>query len=407
VIKHVIFIAKENRTFDEMFGDLGPPVRGDASLARFGPGRTVGPHRDADATPNHRALARQFALSDNFYVDSDVSADGHRWLVGAYPKHWLEVMAAASYGDGAEFVKKTKAPGRIAIFESSSTLTPEDYLERGSMWHHFEASGVSFRNYGQGIDSTGAAEEGAAVDDIMEGEKDAPITATGIRVPTNIPLPKVLFDHTARDYPTFNTHIPDQDRVDVFLRDLARWSAGTEAMPSFVFLYLPNDHGDLPRYGYPFLHSYVADNDLALGRVVDALSHSPFWKDMAIFVTEDDAQGGIDHVDAHRSFVLHLGPWARRGHVSHRQASIASISKTIYRLLGLGDLNLYDAGAADLADLFATSPHLEPYTARPSDTRLFDPALVRDLVHREAPRERGTDLDDMEEAMRQVREARP
>jgi hypothetical protein len=179
-------------------------------------------------------------------------------------------------------------------------------------------------------------------------------------------------------------------------------------MPSFILLYLPNDHGDQTRLGYPFLHSYMADNDLALGRVVEALSKSPFWKDTAIFVTEDDAQAGVDHVDAHRSLLFHIGPWAKRGHVSHRQASIASITKTMYRLLGLPDLNLYDAGAADLADLFATSPNLEPYRARPVDKRLFDPELVRDPAdpdYRKAQREERPELDDMEEAMRQVRAA--
>jgi hypothetical protein len=294
-------------------------------------------------------------------------------------------------------VKRTKAPGRLAIFESSSLLTPEDYAEKGSMWHQFEAHGVRFRNYGQGIDSAGSDE-----DDDME--------PTGVRDPTNAPMPKILFDNTARDFPTFNTHIPDQYRVDVFLRDLAKWSSGAEPMPAFVLLYLPNDQGDQTRFGYPFLHSYMADNDLALGRVVEAFSESPFWKDMAIIVTEDDAQAGVDHVDAHRSVLLHIGPWARRGHVSHRQASIASITKTIYRLLGLPDLNLYDAGAADLADLFATVPDLEPYKALPVDKRIFDPELLKDPSdpeYRHARKEERPELDNIEEAMRQVRAARP
>ena len=363
-IKHVVFIVKENRTFDEVFGAL-PGANGDASLARYGLGRKVGPYKGVDVMPNHHALARRFATSDNFYVDSDVSADGHRWLVGAYPNHWVEAMTAAAYGDGAKFVKKTRAPGRLAIVESASTLMPEDYMEKGSMWHQFEAHGVRFRNYGQGIDSAGSEEE----------EEMEP---TGVRDPTNVPMAKILFDNTARDFPTFNTHIPDQYRVDVFLRDLAKWSSGAEAMPSFVLLYLPNDHGDRPRFGYPFLHSYMADNDLAVGRVIEAFSRSPMWKDIAVLVTEDDAQAGVDHIDAHRSVLLNIGPWAKRGHVSHRQASIASITKTIYRLLGLPDLNLYDAGAADLADLFATTPDLEPYTALPVDKRIFDPELVKD-----------------------------
>ena len=394
-IGHVVFIVKENRTFDEVFGDL-PGAQGEPSLARFGTGRKVGRYQGVDVMPNHHALARRFAASDNFYVDSDVSADGHRWLVGAYPNHWVETMTAAAYGDGAQFVKKTRAPGRLAVVESASLLMPEDYLEKGSMWHQFEAKGVRFRNYGQGIDSAGSAEE-----DEME--------PTGVRDPTNVPMARVLFENTARDYPTFNTHIPDQYRVDVFLRDLQKWSSGAEPMPSFVLVYLPNDHGDEPRFGYPFLASYMADNDLALGRVVEALSRSPFWKDMAIFVTEDDAQAGVDHVDAHRSVLLHIGPFAKRGQLSHRQGSIASITKTIYRLLGLPDMSLYDAAAADLADLFAATPDLEPYQALGVDKRIFDPELLKDPGdpdYKRARHEERPELDNIEEAMRQVRAAR-
>ena len=147
-----------------------------------------------------------------------------------------------------------------------------------------------------------------------------------------------------------------------------------------------------------------------MGRVIEAFSRSPMWKDMAVLVTEDDAQAGVDHVDAHRSVLLNIGPWAKRGHVSHRQASIASITKTIYRLLGLPDLNLYDAGAADLADLFATTPALEPYTALPVDKRIFDAELVKDPSdpeYKRARQDERPELDDIEEAMRQVRAARP
>jgi hypothetical protein len=179
-------------------------------------------------------------------------------------------------------------------------------------------------------------------------------------------------------------------------------------MPQFVFVLLPNDHGDRPRFGYPFLESYMADNDLALGRIVEALSRSRFWPKLAVFVTEDDAQSGVDHVDAHRSLLLHVGPWAKRGHVSHRQASIASITKTIYRLLGLPSLHLYDAAATDLADLFAAAPDLEPYLALPVDKRIFDPKLLVDPSDPEYRRVRDDErpeLDDIAEAMRQVRAA--
>jgi hypothetical protein len=389
-----VFITKENRTFDEVFGDL-PGARGEPSLTRFGAGRKVGPYRNVHVMPNHRALARRFAFSDNFYVDADVSADGHRWLVGAYPNHWVETMTAASYGGGAAFVKKTRAPGRLAIFESGSSLAPEDYGEQGSMWHHLAAHGIRFRNYGEGFEFAG----------IDEGKDLEP---TGARLPVNIPMPQVLRESTSQEYPGYNTNIPDQYRADVFLRELEKWSASPEGMPQFVFVLLPNDHGDRPRFGYPFLESYMADNDLALGRIVEALSKSRFWPKLAVFITEDDAQSGVDHVDAHRSLLLHVGPWAKRGHVSHRQASIASITKTIYRLLGLPSLHLYAAAAADLGDLFAATPDLEPYVALPVDKRIFDPKLLvdpSDPEYRRVQDDERPELDDIAEAMRQVRAA--
>jgi YVTN family beta-propeller protein len=390
-IRYVVLIAKENRTFDEVYGDL-PKANGEASLARFGQARTVGAHADVAVTPNHRALAERFALSDNFYVDSDVSADGHRWLVGAYANHWVETVTAAGYGKGAQW--KRTAPGRLALFESNSSLAPEDYLERGSMWEHLARGGARFRNYGEGFEFAGIAEEA--------GEEP-----TGARLPVNVPMPEVLFSATSREFPGFNMNIPDQYRADAFLKDLReRYLSGRESLPSFLYILLPNDHGAdaKPERGYPFLESYVADNDLALGRVVDALSHTPWWREMAIFVTEDDAQSGVDHVDAHRSLCLLVSPWARRGHVSHRHASTASIHKTIYRILGRPPLHLFDAVANDLEDLFAAAPDPEPYAARPVDRRLFDPATAGDPSDPEyrRARQQPTELDAPAEARRQL-----
>jgi hypothetical protein len=306
-------------------------------------------------------------------------------------------MTAAAYGGGAELVKKTQAPGRLAIFQSNSSLAPEEYLEKGSMWHHFEAHGVPFFNFGEGFEFAGTS-------------KDEGMEPSGGRTIVNIPMPAVLFQNTSREYPSFNTRIPDQYRAEVFLRTFEqRWASGKEPLPRFIFLYLPNDHGDRPRFGYPFLHSYMADNDLALGRIVEALSRSPFWKEMAIFVTEDDAQSGVDHVDAHRSLCYLISPWARRGQVSHRQASIASVTKSVYRILGLPDLHLYDAAANDLSDLFASQPDLEPWTPLPVDRRIFDPALLKDPAdpdYQAARRGERLELDGTEEAMRQVRGVR-
>jgi YVTN family beta-propeller protein len=391
-IKYVVFITKENRTFDEVYGDL-PGVKGDPALARFGAGRTVGPHRGVTVMPNHRALAARFAMGDNFYVDSDVSADGHRWLVGAYTNHWVETVTSASYGGGARFERES-GPGRLAIFESNSSLTPEEYPEEGALWQHLERHRIPFRNYGEGYEFAGT-------------DESAGMKPTGARVPVNVPMPDALFRNTSRLYPSFNMSIPDQYRADVFLKDLERWSAGKEPMPRFLFLLLPNDHGTEPRHdrGYPWLESYMADNDLALGRIVAGLSRSPFWKEMAIFVTEDDAQAGRDHVDAHRSLCLAISPYARRGHVSRRHLSIASITKTIYRLLGLPSLHLYDAAATDLGDLFTAEPDFTPYTALPVDARIFDPAKAGDPDdpdYLKARQEPGEELDSMEEAERQV-----
>jgi len=390
-LRHVVLIAKENRTFDEVYGDL-PKANGEPSLARFGMTRTVGTHANVTVTPNHRALAERFALSDNFYVDSDVSADGHRWLVGAYANHWVETVTAAGYGKGARWT--FTAPGRLALFESNSSLTPEDYLERGSMWEHLERGAVRFRNYGEGFEFAGISEEA--------GEEP-----TGARLPVNVPMPEVLFSATSREFPGFNMNIPDQYRADVFLKDLReRYVSGREPFPSFLYILLPNDHGAdaKPERGYPFLESYVADNDLALGRVVEALSHTRWWGETAIFVTEDDAQSGVDHVDAHRSLCLLVSPWARRGHVSHRHASTAGIHKTIYRILGRPPLHLFDAVTNDLEDLFSAAPDPEPYAARKVDRRLFDPATAGDASDPEYRRARqhATEMDAPAEARRQL-----
>lgn len=393
VIRHVVMIAKENRTFDEVFGDF-PGVNGLPELARFGAARRVGAAEDVTVMPNHRALAQRFAISDNFYVDSDASADGHRWLVGAYPNHWVETVTSAGYGGGAKF-GKTSGPGRLSLFESNSSLTPEDYLEAGSMWEHLERGGITFRNFGEGFEFAGA-------------DEDEDTLPTGARLPVNVPMPDALFRNTEREFPGFNTNIPDQYRVDVFLRALKeRWLSGREPFPRFVYILLPNDHGTRPRAdkGYPFLESYMADNDLALGRLIETLSSTPFWKETAVLVTEDDAQNGVDHVDAHRSLCLAIGPWVKRGYVSHRHTSIASVTKTIYRVLGLPHLHLYDAAASDLADMFTTTPDFAPYRALPVDSRVFDPAKARDPKDPEyrAARAAGSDeMDGADEALRQL-----
>jgi DNA-binding beta-propeller fold protein YncE len=398
-IKHVVFIVKENRTFDEVFGDLHPSdasFDGLLSLARWGATAQVKDKdeptvEDAHVTPNHHALARRFAISDNYYVDSDVSVDGHHWLVGNYPNEILETAWPAAYGSQLHFRVDPDAPGRLGI--GSTHPFPETYLEAGSLWEHLSRGHISFRNYGEGLEVAGED----------EGIGDQP---TGVREGTNMPMAEALFENTSRDYATFNTNISDQYRFGQFEREFQiRYASGKEPLPQFIYIWLPNDHTADPRPadGYPYRASYVADNDLALGKLVQLFSHSPFWKDMAIFVTEDDAQGGRDHVDAHRSVLMVISSYAAPGRVSHVHTSMASILKTFDLLFGLYYLNQYDAAATDLADFFTAQLDFTPYDALPSDLRIFDPAKVREpgLDLKAHP---GTPLDDPATIRREMRE---
>jgi hypothetical protein len=192
----------------------------------------------------------------------------------------------------------------------------------------------------------------------------------------NYPLPKALFENSSRTYPTFNMGIPDQFRVDQFIKEFkARWMDKGAGLPPVITLILPNDHGAGERAadGYPFRESYMADNDLALGRIIEFLSHTPYWKNMAIIVTEDDAQNGVDHIDAHRSVLMVISPWAKRQYAGHVHYSFGSIFKTFWNILDVPYLNEYDATATDLADLFTATPDTTPYNALPVEPRVFDP----------------------------------
>jgi hypothetical protein len=199
---------------------------------------------------------------------------------------------------------------------------------------------------------------------------------TGIHMSVSFPLPKPLFDRTSRKFATFNMAIPDQFRVDMFEEELRdRWESGREPFPRLITMVLPQDHltKEHPEAGYPFRESYMADNDLALGRVVSRLSRTRWWPKMLIIVTEDDPQGGRDHVDAHRSILMMISPFAKKGYVSHRLASFGSIMKLIFGILDLPHLNQFDATASLPRDFFTSAADTTPYQARGVDRRLFDP----------------------------------
>ena len=366
-LKHCFLVIRENRTYDEVLGDVAG-ANGDASLARFGLDGWAEELKSAThlhVTPNLHALVGRFAMSDNFYVDSDVSADGHRWVMGINPTPFFNTAWTSGYGGRRKDSAIAGQPGRRALFGGSDAPMPEDEPQFGSLWEHIATSGKGLLNYGEGLEIEG--------NDELDGAEPE-----GQRLFLNSPLPRPVFEFSDRHFPTFNLGIPDQFRATEFERDF-RLKLAAGKVPALIVIRLPDDHTADPRPGdgYPYRASFVADNDLALGRIVAFLSKTSIWKDSAFFVTEDDAQGGVDHVDAHRSILLVASPWVKPGTVSHEHTSMGSITRTIDELLGLGPLNLEDALAGEITGIFDNAPHLEPYAVQAADARVFDPAKAR------------------------------
>ena len=401
-LKHCFLIVRENRTYDEVLGDV-TGANGDASIARYGmDGWTEEDKqvRHLKVTPNLHAIAARFAISDNFYVDSDVSADGHRWVVGANPTPFFNTAWSSGYGGRRK--GDSDEPGRRAIFGGADAPMPEDEPQFGTLWEHIAnayKSGNGILNYGEGLEVEGADERDGA---FPEGQ----------RLYLNSPIPRPVFESTDRKFPTFNLGIPDQSRFEEFKRDFnARLQKGE--IPALIVIRLPNDHMIHPRPedGYPYRASYVADNDLALGKIVEYLSTTSIWKDSALFVTEDDAQGGVDHVDAHRSILAIASPWLKPGSISHSHTDFGSITRTIDELLGLSAINLEDALAGDLTGIFeagsTSAPHMDPFHAVPSDPRVFVPEhakIAKPKTKREAAEL--LDMDDADEISRHMNQTR-
>ena len=359
-IKHVVFITKENRTFDEVYGQM-KNVNGDSSIARFG--LNVNAYskerfvKNVNITPNHHKLAKQFSLSDNFYCDSDASIHGHHWMMGVIPNEWVE--ANSSTEKSADYF--STAPGR-RFPGSTGSMDPEDYAEIGGLWEALDRKGISYYNFGQ-------ANETAHV------REDWSDTATGAAHIVMVPMQKGVWEKTSHNYAGYNTNIPDQFRMNQFEEEFTKkWLNGKDSLPQLVTVMIPNDHTAKPRPedGYPFTHSYMADNDLALGRMMHFLSRTPYWKDMLVVVTEDDPQGGVDHIDAHRSILLMAGPYVKKNYVSHTHANFGSILKVIYNVLGVPYVNQYDATASLLSDFFTNEPSYEPYYFEFPSQEVFD-----------------------------------
>lgn len=362
-IKHVVYITKENRTFDEVFGQL-PNVKGDASLARLGENVMAFGKKDTiknvTVAPNHLKIARQFAFSDNFYCDSDASIHGHHWMMGTIPNEYVEANSATS----ARLLPFSSAKGR-RFPKTTGGIDAEDYNEIGGLWENLERHGVDYFNFGESNEFANSSEE----------KQDTIFGATNNVVYS---FPKAIFEKTSHNYAGYNTNIPDQFRVYQFEKEFTeKWLSGKDTMPQFIGIQLPNDHGAgvRPEDGYPYFHSFMADNDLALGRMLHFLSRTKYWKDMLIIVTEDDPQGGVDHIDAHRSVLMMISPYAKRQYVSHRHANFGSILKTIYHILDVPYVNQYDATATFLDDFFQEKPDFTPYTVENSDVKVFDPQV--------------------------------
>jgi YVTN family beta-propeller protein len=362
-VKYIVYITKENRTYDEVLGQM-KSGKGDSTLARYGVHVNVYGKNDtlkvsnADIMPNHTKVASQFAYSDNFYCDSDASIHGHHWMVGVIPNEWVEANSSVSKTAGLF----SSAPGR-RFPGSTGSMDPEDYAEIGGLWEALEREGIPFYNFGEANETAHVREEWND-------------TLTGAAHAVMVPMQKALWSRTSHNYAGYNTNIPDQFRMEQFETEFTKkWIDGKEELPRLITMQVPNDHGAgaRPEEGYPFVHSYMADNDLAVGRILHFLSRTSYWKNMLVIITEDDPQGGVDHIDAHRSILMMAGPYVKRNYVSHTHANFGSILKVIYNILNIDYVNQYDATASLLSDFFTDKPDYTPYNLVMPDKRIFDP----------------------------------
>jgi YVTN family beta-propeller protein len=325
-IKHVFYIIKENRTYDQVFGDV-PQGNGDTSLVEFG----------RDVTPNHHALAEQFALLDNYYGPGDQSALGHRWVLQAYPSTWVH-----KYGNGRNN-------------QSPMLLGPTD-----AIYDSAKARGLRVRAYGERGANTITPANATWTDiykDWKNGTSNVNIDARAIIVG--------LRDVYHPKYPAAESRVPDQYRADIFLKEFAEFEKnGT--LPNLVLILLYDDHTEGTSPGFPTPRATVADNDLALGRIVEAVSKSRYWSESAIFVTEDDSQDGLDHVDGHRTVGLAISPYVRHGIIESNFYTIVNMYRTIEQILGLSPRNQFDLAAEPMFTTFTSKPDLTPYTAIPN-----------------------------------------
>jgi YVTN family beta-propeller protein len=344
-LQHVIYVIKENRTYDEVLGD-DPRGNGDASLAIFG----------RNVTPNIHRLANAFVLLDNFDVDAEVSADGHNWSTAAYSTDYVDKLWPSNYS----------GRGRDYDFEGSPPSRPS----AGYLWDAAIAKGLSVRDYGEYTDfATKAGDPERPVVDSLVGRLDT-------------------------RYRGFDLHVTDQSRMDEWLREFNGFVKSGN-LPALEIVRLPNDHTSATRPGMPTPFAMVADNDFALGRMIDALSHSRYWKDTIVFVVEDDAQAGPDHVSDHRAEALIIGSLIKRSYVDATHYTTCGMLATIERLLHLQPMSQFDKSAVIMSNDFAARADVTPWIESPPIVKLD---AVNPPTAKDATASLKLDLDDADRA---------
>jgi YVTN family beta-propeller protein len=332
VFRHVIYIIKENRTYDQILGDM-PQGNGDSTLTMFG----------RNITPNHHKLAKEFVLLDNTYCNGVLSAEGHQWTSQGYVTDYLEKAF----------------PNWIRGYPWNGD-DPLVYSSSGFIWDYVLKAGLIFRTYGEFVKDKVTPENSKWVDiynDYKTGSKNIKIEA--------IPTIHTLENNFCPTYTGSPRTINDQYKADEFIKELHAFEE-TGSFPNLMMLSLPNNHTSGTQENFPAPGAMVADNDLALGRIVEAVSKSKFWKETVIFVIEDDPQNGLDHVDGHRTVAFCISPYTKRGEVVSRHYNQNSILRTIELILGLPPMTQFDLISMPMTDCFTSVPDFTPYKALPN-----------------------------------------
>ena len=315
-IKHVVFIVRENKTYDQVLSDL-PQGDGAPSLLMYG----------RQITPNLHALVEEFVLMDRFFALTEKSEPGHQWTAGCFDSDYIEKTWTSTAFNGR--------PDDMGVHADEGYVLPVAAAPGGYWFDNCQAHGVSFRIYGEFL---------------LADETGTPID--------------YWVANTAHQYPRFNLDIPDVHRYELWKAEFdEQVRSGT--FPQFTYLTLPNDHTKGTGSGVNDPRSFVADNDLATGLVVEAISHSPYWPETAIFIVEDDPQSGADHIDSHRTVAAVISPWVRRRAVTSTRYDMAGMHRTMELILGLPPMNQFDQLAIPMREIFTDEPDFTPYTARP------------------------------------------